>query len=130
MNEHHWLVAIMGAIVMIETVKQASELIIERLDKAFKPKLHHRYQLMVVDNVYDQTYNFFLDIWHQHNRRRSIPLHSVVTYELQFLEQVINQITANTNLTIVYINFHQQRWPLSQRIIYGRTLDVNKQRKS
>ncbi len=49
-------------------------------------------------------------------------------YELQFLEQVIGQIKANTNLTIEYINFHEQRWPYSQRIIYGSTYDDNKQR--
>ncbi|WP_137597848.1 acetyl-CoA carboxylase [Paucilactobacillus kaifaensis] len=115
---------------MTESVKQASELILKRLSAGFAPKLNHRYQLMVVDNVYDQTYNFFLDIQHKRNRRRSIPLHSITKYELQFLEQVIKQIKANTKLTIVYINFHEQRWPLSQRIIYGRTYDDNKQRRS
>lgn len=115
---------------MTESVKQASELILNRLKADFHPKLNHRYQIMVVDNVYDETYNFFLDIQHKHNRQRSIPLHSVTKYELGFLEQVIEQIKAETQLTIVYINFHEQRWPHSQHIIYGRTYDDNRQRKS
>lgn len=115
---------------MTETVKQASELILARLNGLFKPKSNHRYQLVVVNNVYDQTYNFFLEIHHKHDRSRSIPLHSVTKFELAFLEHVIEQIKTGTNLTIEYINFHHQRWPHSQRIIYGRTLDVNKQRKS
>ncbi|WP_054726712.1 hypothetical protein [Paucilactobacillus hokkaidonensis] len=53
---------------MTESVKQASELILKRLKEDFKPQLNHRYRLMVVDNVYDDTYNFFLDIQHKHNR--------------------------------------------------------------
>lgn len=53
------------------------KLITERIDHLFKRKMQTRYWLMVTDDVYDKTYNFFFNFQKKGQRLRSVPLHTV-----------------------------------------------------
>jgi len=74
---------------MIETPQQAAKLIQQRLAIYFKPQARHRYQIEIVNNIYGPTYNFFLNSQAPHQRERSLPLHRLQVYQLDYLEAVI-----------------------------------------
>lgn len=97
--------------------------IIERLDAGFQRKPQVRYQVMITNDPYDKTYNFFLNYQHRNRRLRSKPLHSVHEYELAYLEQLIKDLRAHTKLTFEFVGFTGQRWPSSQRLIQSRRLN-------
>ncbi|KRM10790.1 acetyl-CoA carboxylase [Paucilactobacillus suebicus] len=102
---------------MTESPKDAAALIIERLDQNFKPTRGLRYRIYVVNDVYDDSYNFFLDIKSKYTNERSIPLHSLEEYTLEYLERVIRLVEMSTQMTIEFQHFEGLRWPVRQRLI-------------
>ncbi len=106
----------MGGIVLIDS-EQEAKLIGSRLQAYFTPQWHCRYRIDVVNNVYGLEFNFFLDIQRKNHRERSIPLHSLQTTDLTVLEQVVNGVRQQTELTLNFVDFGHVRWPESQRWI-------------
>lgn len=102
----------------METAMESSELILQRLQAHFKRLPHTRYCVVVVNNVYDQQYNFFVEVGRHQRCTRSIPLHSITDYLLSNLEQVVQQIQLHNHLPIHFNGFGgQQRWPQSGQLI-------------
>ncbi|GKT04158.1 acetyl-CoA carboxylase [Furfurilactobacillus sp. WILCCON 0119] len=97
-----------------------SRLIYERIEPLFLRQPHTRYWILVADDPYDKQYNFFFNSLKQGHRERSVPLHSVTDYQLAYLEALIAKLRLRTKLTLVFLNFQQQRWPESQRLIERR----------
>ncbi|MFD1319123.1 acetyl-CoA carboxylase [Loigolactobacillus zhaoyuanensis] len=102
---------------MIETTQQAAKLIQQRIQRYFKPQTRQRYQIDVVNNIYGPTYNFFLNIQVPQQRERSLPLHRLQVYQLNYLENVITLLQNTTQLTFNFIDFKQLRWPDKQTLI-------------
>ncbi|WP_251947387.1 acetyl-CoA carboxylase [Levilactobacillus brevis] len=80
-------------------------LINERIDTSFKRLINTRYQINVVFNHYFNTFNFLMHVAHPMKRSSSIPLHTVETDDLVYLESLIKWIQAHTQLTITYTRF-------------------------
>ncbi|MFC6165729.1 acetyl-CoA carboxylase [Lactiplantibacillus dongliensis] len=89
----------------------------DRLTAQFKPVSQSRYWLQIVDNHYGGYYNVFFNHQRKWQRLRSIPLHTIKTYELAYLETVVHDLQQLTQLTIEYDGFTDQYWPQSQRLI-------------
>lgn len=102
-------------------------LICDRIDALFVRAPRVRYWLLIVDDSYDQTYNFFFESRQQAHRTRSTPLHTIERHDLGYLETIINGIQQHTQLTQHFKGFTGQRWPRSQRIIQ-RKKDVDEER--
>lgn len=96
------------------------QIIIDRIEQNFKRRYATLYWLQVVNDTYDQTYNFFINIQPRNQRRHSIPLHTVEEYDLSYLENLINQIRHRYHLTIVYDGFTGLKWPVKQELIQRR----------
>ena len=92
-------------------------LINERIDASFKRLPNTRYQINVVFNHYSNTFNFLMNVAHPKKRSRSIPLHTVETDDLVYLESLIKRIQAHTKLTITYTGFVGEKWPSDLRPI-------------
>ncbi|ATU71108.1 hypothetical protein CT113_12530 [Levilactobacillus brevis] len=60
---------------------------------------------------------FLMYVAHPKKRSRSIPLHTVETDDLVYLESLIKQIQAHTKLTITYTGFVGEKWPSDLRSI-------------
>lgn len=100
------------------------KVITERLDAGFERKRQVRYQVVIANDPYDKTYNFFLNYQHRERRLRSKPLHSVTNYRLTYLEQLIKDLRAHTKLSFEFVGFTGERWPSNQRLIQrGRWSD-------
>jgi len=99
------------------------KLITTRLDAGFKRQDQVRYQVVIANDPYDQTYNFFLNYQHRNRRLKSQPLHSVRNYSLTYLEQLIQGLRDHTQLSFEFVGFTGQRWPTSQRRIQSRRLN-------
>ncbi|KRN28786.1 hypothetical protein IV38_GL000991 [Lactobacillus selangorensis] len=93
------------------------KLIEQRIDEQFQRKSRTMYWLEVVDDVYDQTYNFFMCHQKKGEPLRSVPLHSLTDHDLASLETIIAALQHYTQLTIHYFGFVGQEWPGSHRII-------------
>jgi len=106
----------MGGIVLIDERKEA-QIVVERLDPLFTAQWHCRYRIDVVYNQFGHGFNFFLDIRRKNHRERSIPLHTVKSTDLEILENVIDQVKQQTDLTLNFVDFGKVRWPRSQRWI-------------
>ena len=101
----------------IETPKQASDVIIERIAKNFKRISKHRYYMHVVNNKYDEEYSFFLYDQAPYHMTKSTPLHSLQSYDLAYLENVIKCIREVTQLSITYVCFTGLKWPSNNKLI-------------
>ncbi|MEE6666155.1 hypothetical protein PS423_01925 [Pediococcus acidilactici] len=88
-----------------------AKVILERIESLFKRVPNTRYLINVVNDHFDQTYNFFFFIAKKKQRPHSIPLHSIKKYDLEYLEIVVNEIKKHYHLTLTYNGFSGQRWP-------------------
>ncbi len=98
-------------------IENDAKVINERIDASFKRLINTRYQINVVFNHYSKTFNFLMYVAHPKKRSRSIPLHTVETDDLVYLESLIKQIRAHTQLTITYTGFVGEKWPSDLRPI-------------
>lgn len=95
-------------------------IIISRIETYFIRRRDTEYYLQVVNDKYDETYNFFFNISPRGKRVHSIPLHTVEDYRLLYLEKLINKIFEKYQFSIKYDGFVGLRWPLSQELIQKR----------
>jgi len=95
-------------------------IILERIQLNFTRRKDTEYYLQVVDDSYDRTYNFFINIQPRGKRVHSIPLHTVEEYELSYLEKIINKIMEQYKFSITYDGFVGKKWPLKQELIQKR----------
>ncbi|MCT3599301.1 acetyl-CoA carboxylase [Levilactobacillus brevis] len=98
-------------------IENDAKVINERIDASFKRLINTRYQINVVFNHYSKTFNFLMYVAHPKKRSRSIPLHTVDTDDLVYLESLIKRIQAHTQLTITYTGFVGEKWPSDLRPI-------------
>lgn len=98
-------------------MKEDSEIILERIEPLFKRLPHTQYHINVVDDIYDKVYNLFFIITPKGRRTHSVPLHSIKVYDLGYLEEVINAVQKQTQLSIDYTGFTGQVWPVAQKEI-------------
>lgn len=96
------------------------EIIDQRIEKLFKRISRTRYWIQIVNDPYDQTYNFFFNSQRRGERLKSVPLHKLVNYQLTYLEQLIKGLRTKTNLTIEFTGFTGMRWPTTHKIIQWR----------
>lgn len=96
------------------------KVIVERIEYNFTRKRNTVYWLQIVNDRYDATYNFFINIHPQSQRVHSIPLHTVEEYNLSYLEKIVDQISHKYQLTIVYDGFTGLKWPIKQELIQRR----------
>lgn len=96
------------------------KIILSRIDKNFLKKKDVKYSLQVVNDCYDSTYNFFINIQPLGKRLHSIPLHTIETYDLSDLEKIINKIMEKYCFTITYDGFVGMKWPQKQELIQKR----------
>ncbi len=94
-----------------------ADLILERIEPLFKRLPRTQYHLQCTDDIYDKQYNFFFITIPRGKRTHSDPLHSITIYDLSYLEEVINAIQKELQLTIEYTGFTGRVWPESQRKI-------------
>ncbi|WP_413627770.1 acetyl-CoA carboxylase [Fructilactobacillus vespulae] len=93
------------------------KLITERLTKYFKRISRTHYWIEIANDPYDQHYNFFFNSQRVGQRLKSIPLHSLETYDLHYLELLLQKLRQKTQLTIKFVGFTGEKWPSSQRLI-------------
>lgn len=98
-------------------IENDAKIINKRIDASFKRLINTRYQINVVFNHYSNTFNFLMYVAHPKKRSRSIPLHTVETDDLVYLESLIKRIRAHTQLTITYTGFVGEKWPSDLRPI-------------
>lgn len=102
-------------------IENDAKIINKRIDQNFKRLINTRYQINVVFNHYSKTFNFLMYVAHPKKRSRSIPLHTVETDDLVYLESLIKRIQAHTQLTITYTGFVGEKWPSDLRPIQRTT---------
>ncbi|MFC6177416.1 acetyl-CoA carboxylase [Companilactobacillus huachuanensis] len=95
-------------------------IILERISQSFTRRRDTQYYLQVVNDCYDCTYNFFINIRPRGERLHSIPLHTVEDYRLSYLEKIIDRIMEKYQLSITYDGFVGQKWPVKQELIQKR----------
>jgi len=95
-------------------------LIIERIQVNFKRQFQTEYWLQIVNDPYDQTFNFFINIRPRGKRIHSIPLHTIDNYNLSYLERLVARIMEKFQLSITYDGFVGLKWPIKQEYIQKR----------
>lgn len=97
-----------------------AKIIIDRIKVLFKRIPNTKYTISVVNDIYDHQYNFFFEIQKRNERIRSLPLHPVNNYDIENLENIINEIKEVYKLSFDYTGFTGQRWPNSWQVIQKR----------
>lgn len=91
--------------------------IMSRAEILFLRKRNTRYWLMISNDIYDKTFNFFFQSQRNNERLKSVPLHKIEDYQLSYLEEIIELLRKNSNLSIEFVGFAELKFPKSQRII-------------
>ena len=99
------------------TPAKEAKLIYSRIEPLFKRMSRTRYNITISNDPYDKTYNFFFESQHAGERLKSTPLHTIDTYDLEFLEQVVDALKQHTQLTIQYTGFAGEVWPEKQTVV-------------
>ncbi|MFT8606515.1 MAG: acetyl-CoA carboxylase [Liquorilactobacillus ghanensis] len=109
----------MVAIPLNNSQKSHNEarLISRRITQYFKPHIKARYQILVVNNKFDQTFNFFFELQQPPQLPHSFPLHRVTHYDLAYLEEIIKQLQSEYGFTFTFRNFTGLFWPNAQQAI-------------
>lgn len=102
------------------TPASEAKLMYERIDPLFKRMYKHRYIISIANDIYDKTYNVFFNVIHEGERTKSTPIHTIHTYTLEYLEQVIKELRQYTQLSITYFGFTGEVWPERQTIIQAK----------
>ncbi|WP_235017811.1 acetyl-CoA carboxylase [Pediococcus acidilactici] len=93
------------------------EIIEGRIEVLFKRVPGTQYRINVVNDLFDHTYDFFFQSQPQHQRIKSVPLHTYHEYDLSKLELLIEKLQEYTALSIEYTGFAGQKWPNSGKAI-------------
>lgn len=91
-------------------------ILLARIDQYFMRKRNVRYWLLVTNDPYDHTYNFFFNQQPLGHRKKSIPLHTVTT-DLATFEQLMIGLQQHFHFTIEYTGFTGLRWPSTGQAI-------------
>ncbi len=103
---------------MLMNKKQEAALIDQRIKMLFNAsKFNTQFWIVIVNDIYDHTYNIFFSEQRRRERERSIPVHTVTNYSLEYLEEIVRGLNQRWNFTIKFIQFENQYWPSNQRII-------------
>lgn len=94
-----------------------AKIILERLQQHFKPHTPARYAILIVDDPFERSYNFFFNIYRPPQLPHSIPLRRITIYDLEFLEAIVGKIRQKYGFTFIFRNFKQQRWPSNFQLI-------------
>lgn len=101
-------------------MNEDTKIIIGRIKVLFKRIPNTKYTINVVNDIYDKQYNFFFEIQKRNERMKSLPLHSVKNYDIENLENIVNEIKEVYKLSFDYTGFTSQRWPNSWKMIQKR----------
>ncbi|KRN13629.1 acetyl-CoA carboxylase [Fructilactobacillus fructivorans] len=107
----------MEAIPMNSDVTLVGNKILANIDHLFLRVPGTRYWMMIVNNVFDYEYDWFLSSKKKYQQERSQPLYVISNYDLEFLEAIVNYVGKRNLLTTYYRNFGNLVWPTAQRKI-------------
>lgn len=86
------------------SAEESAKLIVTRIFDHFHHRIHVRYRVLVVNDRFNQRYNWFLEWERPHHRTRSVPLHSI-SYQDGHLGVVIRLVKKSVGMTFVYRGF-------------------------
>ncbi|MDD9323924.1 hypothetical protein [Pediococcus acidilactici] len=89
-----------------------ARVILQRIQRYFKKIPNTYYAINIVDDRFDDCYNFFFVVHKKNSRPHSIPLRRVTPYDLESLKEVVREVRKVYQLTIKYTGFttEQIRW--------------------
>lgn len=102
--------------------EQEFKILQQHIDQTFQRRPNTIYRLWIVRDRFDQSVNFFMLIQPKLRRPHSIPLHMVLTLDLDIIETIITQIRHQYHLTMIFVGFEGLRWPTSQQLIQSHTV--------
>jgi len=97
-----------------------AKLIAERAAPLFTRKRNTFYWFTVVNDIYDHQYNFFFNIHPRGHRHKSLPLHTLPTYDLKTLEAVVTTLRQESPLSFEFVGFTGLCWPVAGTLIQRR----------
>ena len=98
-------------------LKDDIKIILSRVEMLFKRIPNMRYSINIVNDRFDNEYNLFFEKVPRKQRPHSMPIHTLEKYDLEYLEQVVNEIQKHYQLSINYTGFVGERWPISKKVI-------------
>ena len=108
---------------MDDPLASAAHQIAEQVWPLFKRLPKTIYHILVVNDHYDDQFNFFFEIYRPHFRTHSYPLYSMSNQQLDKLETLLRLLREQEGLqiNIDFRGFGNQRWPESQRRIVSHS---------
>ncbi|WP_427022399.1 hypothetical protein [Pediococcus acidilactici] len=79
-----------------------ARVILQRIQRYFKKIPNTYYAINIVDDRFDDCYNFFFIVHKKNSRPHSIPLRRVTPYDLESLKEVVREVRKVYQLTIKY----------------------------
>lgn len=100
------------------------KIICDRIDQHFHPRRNHQYHIDVVNVPFLKKFNFFYRDIPKDERQKSIPLHTIESQDITYLETVLRGIRQHTKLSFEYHGFiHGERWASTDKVIEPRPTD-------
>lgn len=78
------------------------EIIEGRARILFKKLPQTIYRINIVNDKFDENYNFFMEIKPRNKRIKSMPLHTVNNYNLEYLENLLVELRKQIALSLLF----------------------------
>lgn len=92
------------------SAKQQVDTMEERIEHYFQPHVRARYQIQIVNNTFDRTFNFFFLYKRGEENTHSIPIKIVREYDWVYFEQIVRELQHRVNFTLRFTGFKDQIW--------------------
>ncbi|MBW1606217.1 acetyl-CoA carboxylase [Lactobacillus sp. Sy-1] len=88
-----------------DEARHHAAIIFRRLTPWFKRLPNTMYRLIVVNDIYDSCYNFYIEISRKNTLTRLVPLHEISDYDLDSLALILKALNRDCHLPIKFRNF-------------------------
>ncbi len=94
----------------MQPAKNQVDVMEERINHYFKPHITARYQIQIVNDKIDHSFNFFFIFKKGAENTRSVPLRVIEEYDWIYFEQIVRELRKRVSFTFRLTGFSGQIW--------------------
>ena len=108
---------IKSEVVIMKTAVQHVDVMEERINHYFKPHIRARYQIQIVNDKFDHSFNFFFLYKMGNENTRSIPIRVIKDCDWVYFEKIVRELHRRVNFTLRFTGFTGEIWQSNGKMI-------------
>ena len=94
----------------MKTAKQHVDVMEARIEHYFMPHIKARYQIQIVNDKFDNSFNFFFLYKKGAENTHSIPIRVIKDHDWIYFEQIVRELHHRVDFTLRFTGFQGEIW--------------------